>query len=130
VDLLVNKVEEGKKKLLEIFERFPKSKLGLQSLDHRLDISKVWINRLVHQIQLMTYGNGMMPLPFRLQILLLFMYEIHSWCLSQIVQFVGSIMHTRILLLHHVVTLTTYFAWLYVWRTKPLFMLMPLVGSL
>jgi len=59
VDLLVDNVEEGKKKLLDIFEWFQESKLELQTLDHRLGISNVWIDGLVHQIQLMTYGNGM-----------------------------------------------------------------------
>jgi len=65
LDLLVDKVEEGNKKLLKKSERFQESKLELQTLDHRLGNSNVWIDGLVHQIQLMTYGNGMIntPLP-------------------------------------------------------------------
>jgi hypothetical protein len=35
VDLLADKMEEGKKKLLEIFKSFQESKLELQTLDHK-----------------------------------------------------------------------------------------------
>jgi len=68
VDLLANKMEEGKKKLLKIYERFQESKLELQTLDHRLGSSNVWINGLVYQIQLITYGNGMITTPFPIEI--------------------------------------------------------------
>jgi hypothetical protein len=40
---------------------------------------------LVHQIQLMTYGNGMITTPLPIENPPLLMYKIHSWCLSQIV---------------------------------------------
>jgi hypothetical protein len=67
VDLLANRMEEGMKKLLKIFERFQESKLELQTLDHRLGSSNVWIDRLVHQIQLMTYGNGVITTPLPIE---------------------------------------------------------------
>jgi hypothetical protein len=41
--------------------------MELQTLDHRLGISNVWIDGLVHQIQLMTYGNGMITTPFPIE---------------------------------------------------------------
>jgi hypothetical protein len=65
--LLVDRVEEGKKKLLEISERFQESKLELQTLDHRLGSSNVWIDGLVHQLQLMTYGNGIITTSFPIE---------------------------------------------------------------
>jgi hypothetical protein len=71
-----------------------------------------------------------LPFPFPLKTLLNLLKEIHNLCLSQIVQSMGSIMHAKILLLHRVDALTTYFAWLYIWKANPLFVLMPLVGSL
>lgn len=43
------------------------SKLELQTLDHRLGSSNVWIDGLVHQIQLMTYGNGMITTPLPIE---------------------------------------------------------------
>jgi hypothetical protein len=71
-----------------------------------------------------------LPLPFPLKTLLNLLKEIHNLCLSQTIQSMGFIMHAKILLLHRVDALTTYFAWLYIWRAKPLFVLVPLVGSL
>jgi hypothetical protein len=70
-----------------------------------------------------------LPLPFPLKTFLDLLKKIHNLCLSQIVQFVGFIMHAKILLLHYVDALTTYFAWVYIWRVKPLFVLVPLVKS-
>ncbi len=55
-----------------------------------------------------------LPLPFPLETLLNLLKKIHILCLSQIVQSMGSIMHAKILLLHCVDALTTYFAWLYI----------------
>jgi hypothetical protein len=97
-------------------------------LDKKLGNNKVWIDGLVHQIQLMTHGSGVFTFPFPIETFLNFLKEIHNLCLSQTVQSVGS-MHVKILLLHHVDALTTYFVWLYIWRAKPLFVLVPFVGS-
>jgi hypothetical protein len=36
-------------------------------LDHKLGSSNVWIDGLVHQIQLMTYGNGMITTPLPIE---------------------------------------------------------------
>jgi hypothetical protein len=71
-----------------------------------------------------------LPLPFPLKTFLKLLKEIHNLCLSQIVQSMGSIMHAKIFLLHRVDALTTYFAWLHIWRANPLFMLVSLVGNL
>jgi hypothetical protein len=66
MDLLVDKME-GKKELLKIFERFQEWKLKLQTLDRKLGSNKVWIDELVHQIQLMTYRNGMTTTPLPIE---------------------------------------------------------------
>jgi hypothetical protein len=67
MDLLVDKVEEGKKKFFEISERFQESKFKLQTSDHKLGSSNVWIDGLVHQIQFMTYGNGIITTPLLIE---------------------------------------------------------------
>jgi hypothetical protein len=61
MDLLVDRVE-GEKKVFRYFWKVLRGKIGPQTLDHRLGSSKIWIDGLVHQIQLMTYGNGMNPI--------------------------------------------------------------------
>jgi hypothetical protein len=60
-------VEEGKKKLLEISKRFQESILELHTLGHRLGCINIWIDGLVHQIQFMTYGNGMITTPLPIE---------------------------------------------------------------
>jgi hypothetical protein len=60
-------MEEGKKELSKISERFQESKLKLQTLDHKVGNNKVWIDGLVHQIQFMTYGNGMITTPLPIE---------------------------------------------------------------
>jgi hypothetical protein len=65
MDFLVERMDEGKKELANVLGRFQHSKLQVQTLDKKLGNCKVWINVLVHKIQLMTHGNGVFtsPLP-------------------------------------------------------------------
>jgi hypothetical protein len=130
MDLLADKVEEGKKDLLEIFERFQESKLELQTLDHKLGSSKVRIDGLVHHIQFLTYANGMTTIPLPIENPPTTPIGDPQLVLVTNCPIYGSFMHPRLLLLHHVVALTTCFACLYIWRIKPMFLLVPLMGSL
>jgi hypothetical protein len=65
IGLFSSKVEEGEVELEATTKEFQKFKKDLQFLTHRVSSSKVWIDGLVHQIQLMAHRNGIIntPLP-------------------------------------------------------------------
>jgi len=58
-------VEEGKTKLEATTKEFQRFEKDFQLLTHKISSSKVWIDVLVHQIQLMAHGSGInnAPLP-------------------------------------------------------------------
>jgi hypothetical protein len=70
MDLLVEKMDEGEKELANVSRRFQHSKLKLWTLDQKLGNNKVWIDGLVHQIQLMTHGSGVFTFPLPIENLL------------------------------------------------------------
>jgi hypothetical protein len=58
-------VEEGKAELEATTKEFQRFEKDLQFLTHRTSSNRVWIDGLVHQIQLMAHGSGIInaPLP-------------------------------------------------------------------
>jgi hypothetical protein len=60
-------VEEGKTKLEATTKEFQRFEKDLQLLTHRMLGSKIWIDGLVHQIQLMSHGNGIINAPFPIE---------------------------------------------------------------
>jgi hypothetical protein len=60
-------VEEGKVELEATTKEFQRFEKDLQLLTHRMLGSKIWIDGLVHQIQLMSHGNGIINAPFPIE---------------------------------------------------------------
>jgi len=58
-------VEEGKVELEAIIKEFQRFEKDLQFLTHRTLSNRIWIDGLVHKIQLMAHGSGIInaPLP-------------------------------------------------------------------
>ncbi len=60
-------MEEGKVELEATTKEFQRFEKDLQLLTHRMLGSKIWIDGLVHQIQLMSHGNGIINAPFPIE---------------------------------------------------------------
>jgi hypothetical protein len=78
----------------------------------------------------MTYGNGMIATLLPIENPPIALVGNPQLVLITNCPICGFYYACKNLLLHHVVALTTCFACLYIWKTKPLFVLLPLVGSL
>jgi len=51
------RIEEGKKDHEVVFQKLANIAIKLDVLDHQVDHSKIWIQGLVHQVQLMSNGS-------------------------------------------------------------------------
>ncbi len=128
VGLFSSKVEKGKVELEATTKEFQRFEKDLQLLTHRMSGSKVWIDGLVHQIQLMAHGNGIInaPLPIENLMNMLGGQFGNFWVTPCLI--CGLFYACNNILVSYCGCTYQHFCMVYIWRPRLLFVLIPLVG--